>query len=154
MADFKRIRTLNIIIIVIFALGFLLDLYGVCAFGDDPLTLITMPLMIVIYCLAFYVLIPHILVKSAMKKGTETVNSYTFTETKFTVNSSTEGMSGTSEVEYSGLVKATENKEFFYLYILKNQAFIVDKSGFTEQEIKELRTVIEQALDKKYKYIA
>ena len=57
---------------------------------------------------------------------------FEFTDVNFTISAKNDRFDETSTSSYSNLVKVSETDAFIYLYISKVQAFIVDKSGFTE----------------------
>ena len=57
---------------------------------------------------------------------------FEFSDENFTVSAKNDRIDETSTSAYSTIIKAAESNSFIYLYISKVQAFIVDKSGFTE----------------------
>ena len=54
------------------------------------------------------------------------INYYFFYEKYFKIKNKL----GTSKLKYYKLYKVYETKEYFYLYIAKDYAFILDKNGF------------------------
>ncbi len=53
-------------------------------------------------------------------------------------------------VKYSALCKAYETSAYFFLYIKKNSAFIIDKTTFEGGSPEDLRAVLEKTLGKQF----
>lgn len=58
--------------------------------------------------------------------------------------------SGTTNIEYSILFKVMETSEYFFVFIQKQQVFLVDKSTVQGGTIEDVREVIKNALGKQY----
>ena len=107
--EFEAQKLISPIIIITF--DALIPLY---CFGITPLTAKRSPLMDSVYTLEF---------------GEENIKT----------NIASSSMNSTGELEYSMIIKVDENKTDMYLYITKNQAYIVDKAkleGGTAEELK------------------
>ena len=91
-----------------------------------------------------YFIIPRATLKKSPLLGVTIV--FTFLDSIFAMDALTKKGSDRSTFRYSDLVKIAESKEDLYLYITKNQAFIVDKSNFTEEELSELKAYIKSKI--------
>lgn len=49
------------------------------------------------------------------------------------------------DYEYAKLFKVVENKKYFFLYISRNQAFVVNKENISEEDLNTIRTDITNA---------
>ena len=105
--------------------------------------------LIVIFCIvlavdAFYVCTYFVFPRGTSKKspllGVTIV--FTFLDSIFAMDALTKNGSDRSTFRYADIVKIGESKEDLYLYITKTQAFIVDKSGFSAEELSELKSYI------------
>ncbi len=146
----KQLKIMNIILAVIFAVAFAAEIYGVILLEASISNIIFLALIVAFYYSYLYLIMPMLVYKQS-KRISDSENSYIFTDKKFSVESSGEGINGRSEVEYTSLYKAVETKGFFYLYISKGQAMIVDKSTVTDGEAELIRQTIMLVLGKKYK---
>ncbi len=151
-ADLKKMKAANLILIIIVSLGLLFSLLDMLLLDGSPIMFFVLLAVTGSYFIYLYLLIPYLATRQ-LKTASPVKNEYVFTETKFTAASSSAGFSGTSEIEYSMLFKTVESKEFFYLYVSKNQAMIVDKGTVTESEAETIRQTIMFVLGKKYKII-
>lgn len=106
-------------------------------------------LFLVVSELCMFLLFPRIQY-NAQKKMVRAENAYVFTEDEFTVTSHGEGQSGTSIIAYSFLCRAKETSEYLYLYLNKQQAFIVDKSTMNAESVKMLREKLCSVLGTNY----
>lgn len=75
------------------------------------------------------------------------VNYYFFYEKCFKVKNKL----GNNTVKYHKLYKAYENENYFYLYLNKNVAFIIDKSGFTIGNEKSFEKFLKNKMWFKFK---
>ncbi len=147
LADIKKMKKINIAIVSTLSAIFVLNFIT-----KSIIPVIAIPIFLAVYFLYLYVLIPHIVYKQS-KSTSDIVNTYVFTDTKFTTSSSSIGFSGTSDIEYTNLYKAIETTDFLYLYISRSQAIIVDKSTIAKSEAETLKQTIMSALKEKYKII-
>ncbi len=76
--------------------------------------------------------------------------TYTFTESSFSVTSDNPLYQGTSDIAYLLLVKVTDTENYLFLYQTKYQAFVVDKSTLSQFEADQLRAWMAPVLGKKY----
>ena len=101
-----------------------------------------------IFLIAFVVLIDVVSVityfvvpRSAIKKApafNSTVN-FEFYHDYLKISADTKHGKEASELRYSAIVKYAETKSDAYLFISKNQAFIIDKASLTGATVEELR---------------
>ena len=119
--------------------------------GIDARVIIAFCLIIGIdfFYVCSYFIIPVATVKKAPLLNVTIV--FTFLDSIFAMDALTKKGSDRSTFRYSDLVKIAESKEDLYLYITKSQAFIVDKSGFTSEELNELKDYISSKLKTKKK---
>ena len=90
----------------------------------------------------FYFLLPRGQFK-ALGKQQNGENTYIFGENSIKITSQSQGSTGSSEMEYSVFVKICETSRYFFLFLNKGQAFIVDKTtvrGGTAREIRKRLT--------------
>ncbi len=137
----KRFKPLYIILYILFGFMFIVDLYDIIAL-DASISVLIAPVFICAFFLLFiYVFLPKLNYKM-QKTTTDTINKYTFYDTKLVAISTAKGITSTSEVEYSTLDRVLENKKYIYIYIAKDKAMIVDKSTITNGSIDEIRCAI------------
>ena len=100
---------------------------------------------------AFYLITYFVVPRSSLKRskllGVTIV--FTFLDSLFAMDALTKNGSDRTTFKYTELVKVAESKNDLYLYITKTQAFIVDKSKFTAEEAKELKSYIQSKIDSK-----
>lgn len=82
-----------------------------------------------------------------------TVVNYTFTEESFVENSTSDTTNSHSENQYAVIVKVTESKDAFYLYVNHMAAHIVSKNGFTEGNENDFRLLLRSVIDPKKLHI-
>ena len=61
-----------------------------------------------------------------------------------------ETKAGESVVAYEDLYRIEERDKYYYIYVANNQAFIVDKSSFTEGTGSELSILLATHMGEKY----
>lgn len=69
---------------------------------------------------------------------------YIFRDDSFEYYNSKTGKEKSMSLSYSNLFKVFETKEFFYLYINKKGAFIVDKKTLKEEDIPTVSAVLKE----------
>ena len=72
------------------------------------------------------------------------INHYTFYDTYLSVDTQAEHGSSHGEVVYSKLFKAIEEKNYLFLFLNAQNAFIVAKAGFTDGNADELKAILTQ----------
>ena len=78
-------------------------------------------------------------------------NYFTWYEDHFTVKADGDGISSISDFRYSGLLKVWEGRDFLYIYVTKNIAYIVPKDSFTKGTWIELSGALRGALGERYR---
>ena len=147
----KRLKPLYIIVYVLFGFMFIVNLYDIIALNASISVLLVPVLITTIFLLYIYVFLPKFNYK-LQKTKTDAVNQFTFYDTKLLAVSTSQGITGTSEVEYSTLNKVLETKDYIYLYIAKEKAMIVDKSTITNGSVEDIRSAITSQIGiEKYK---
>lgn len=77
---------------------------------------------------------------------------YTFTEDQLTLTSQNGQSNNQTNAQYSLFYRVYETPDAFYFFISSRQAFLLDKSGFTEGTAQDLRTLLQSKLaPEKYK---
>ena len=118
-------------------------------FGVDAKVIIAFCLVLIvdIFYLVSYFVVPRYALNRSPLLGLTIV--FTFLDSIFAMDALTKKGSDRSTFKYSELVKVRESKQDLYLYITKSQAFIVDKSGFSEEELTELKKYINSKIEGK-----
>ena len=118
-------------------------------FGVDAKVIIAFCLVLIvdIFYLVSYFVVPRYALNRSPLLGLTIV--FTFLDSIFAMDALTKKGSDRSTFKYSELVKVRESKQDLYLYITKSQAFIVDKSGFSEEELAELKNYINSKIEGK-----
>ncbi len=75
------------------------------------------------------------------------VNYYMFFEKYFKIKNQI----STAKIKYHKLYKAYNNNDYFYLYIDKNNAFIIEKTGFLIGDAKSFEKFMKRKLGIKWK---
>lgn len=115
-------------------------------FSSDLLAVFVIVILLQIY---MYFGLPKIRYKS-VDKFVNLQNNFIFTEKNMIVSSDMGDYSGTTNIEYSILFKVMETSEYFFVFIQKQQVFLVDKSTVQGGTIEDVREVIKNALGKQY----
>lgn len=85
-----------------------------------------------------------------MAKTANLKNTYIFKDDYFQSFADNEYMESNEKSNYSVLVSVKETKDYFFLYIKKNTAFIVDKSSLDIDDLEKLQSKFSELLGKKY----
>ena len=93
-----------------------------------------------IYLFAFLIL-PRITLKKS--KQLNTVIEYAFAENSFEMHAHSDYMDDTSTIKYTALHKAAKKGSFLYLYPNRTQAFIVDLTSVSEEQVAILKDILE-----------
>lgn len=105
-------------------------------------------ILLLLYCFILFA-VPWINHKSMCGKE-ELVNNYVFEDDMMTVSSKTEGAFGESKRTYESLDRVMETGKYLFLYINRNQAYIVKKSDFARGDVDVLKAYLKTKLGKKY----
>ena len=100
--------------------------------------------IIVAFIDVFYLIATFIIPKSAVKKSPalDATVSFEFYTDVFSVSAETKNGREASELRYSVIVKARETADVIYLYIAKQQAYILDKSTLEPNSIEDFKTFL------------
>lgn len=85
--------------------------------------------------------------KKGHKVSGKFVNNYEFYKNFFKVENS----DGKAQILYFKLYRVVETKEYFYIYISRQYAFIVSKFGFTQGTSEDFSKFIKKKVFAKYK---
>ncbi len=77
-------------------------------------------------------------------------NCYTWYNDHFIVKTDTDGITSTSNIKYTSLLKTVEAEGYLYLYMTKNQAHIIPKNSFTTGTWTELSSALKTTLAERY----
>ena len=110
-------------------------------------------------CLAVLVPVAMIFVNSLFTKVTfkheqegDTYFKFLFNQNNYEVENNIGGLVTTNVLLYQHILKCFETKLYFYLYVNKNYAYIVDKAGFQNGSAEELSELLKFNC-RKYKFI-
>ena len=92
-----------------------------------------------VYILAFFIL-PHMSLKKS--KQLNMVVKYAFSEDSFEMHAHSDYLDDTSTVKYTVLHKAAKKGSTLYLYPTRAQAFIVDLTVLSDEEIALLKDIL------------
>ena len=135
-------KPLFIIIFALLGLINIVNLYGFLTSEYYSLSTFIFTLAVTIFLVLYiFIFLPRLNYK-LHKTTTDAINKYVFYDTKLGITSTAQGITGTTEVEYSSLYHAYETKEYLFLYIAKAKAMIVDKSTIEDNGIEQIRTAI------------
>lgn len=153
LSSYKRFNPQKTIIsrTVLCLILLLLLVAELIAFGFDiiPMILIIVDIFIIAIDCYMYFVLPGIQYKSLAKmQGTE--NNYIFSDSVLKIQSESKAYSGESEIEYAMIQKVYETSGYFFLYITKNQVFIVDKSTVEGGSHEDIRNKLGEYLKGKY----
>lgn len=90
--------------------------------------------------------------RSATYISDSTEEIYTFDEQYITLTQTMgDVFSSTLKAKYSYIYKASEDKNYFYLYISKMQSHVIDKSSITQGTLEEVTSLLKANLGDKFK---
>lgn len=135
----------------VLALLFFSILYYVFIFGtlnNDLFFHVFICVTEVILICTFVIIIPPF---KTYKKIKSNVYQYVFTNEHFEYITRASETTGQSQYKYESLLKAYERKDAFYLYAEGIKACVVNKNGFTQGSMEELRSLLKSKLGTKFK---
>ena len=99
----------------------------------------------------FYILFYTVLLKIIVKKNpmTDACVEYSFTDECMEDHTISKNLTQTTSTKYEAIYRAVESDKFFYIYISKNAAHIINKDGFKDGSADALRLVLAANVDKK-----
>lgn len=147
----KRYKSRPRMFYSISAVGIVISLLTGVAFEFDIPIITFLGIFIVLNILMSFLIyyLPKKYYKSA-EKIYEGINRYKFFRDYFTVEKNTDEAKGNSEIKYSALYKIYEVNEYFYIFISRTQAYMVDKKGFEASEFDAVREIFKNKLGRKY----
>ncbi len=118
---------------------------------ENPSVLRFLCLLFILGFDTYTILATTVLLKWRVKKQPcfNSHSEYTFYEDELVETSSTDNVSASSTVKYAQVYKVTENKHCIFIYMSGNQAFLIDKSGFTNGTAEQLRVLLRSKVDAK-----
>ncbi len=102
-------------------------------------------LLVDIFYLFTYFVLPRLTVNKMPLLGITI--EFTFLENRFLMNAISKNGEDKSAFKYIDLNRIAEGKKELFLYITKSQAFIVDKSSLSHEQISELKTHIKNKMN-------
>lgn len=122
----------------------------ICSITSQNWRLIVLISICIIGFILFRVLSQKVIIKKEMNSS-KILNQEEFTfkfyEKYFTINTENK----IEDFKYKKVVKAFETDKYFYLYINKNDAFILDKIGFIDKNSNEFKIFLKEKLKYKFK---
>jgi len=122
--------------------------------GDIILSIVAIALSFIIPVLFIWLnyLMTNMLYKNSFLQEEQAYMKFLFNQDNFEFENNIGGLITTSVLIYQNILKCIETKDFFYLYINKNYAYIVDKNGFRNGNVLELSELLKFNC-KKYKRV-
>ena len=108
-------------------------------------------MLIMIFCIALFNFMWFLMHKVNFEKrklAKNAKNEYIFNEDDFEMSSNSIESSSSSKIKYSQIYKIYETKDYFYLFLDKASAAIVEKSGIENASAEDLRNLFESNLSK------
>ena len=140
--------------VISFIIGVALLIYLFIGNGILEGTIYLFLSVLMIFLPVFFVIVVSISTNSTYKKSPAFFNSgigFSFYEDYFTVLT-TGMMSGTTNIQYGAIYCVYQTKDYFYLYLQQNQAFLLDKASFTTGSPEDLAVLLKKVLPmKKYR---
>lgn len=106
-------------------------------------------ILLILFQCYLYFIHPKIMY-NALGRMKDITNEYVFGESSFTAKASNEHYESKAVVQYSLIYKVGETSTHFFIFQSKNQAYIVEKSTFTNGSVEELKNKLMPLLGKKY----
>ncbi|HOB34354.1 MAG: YcxB family protein [Firmicutes bacterium] len=140
--------------------AFVYILLAVGIIGTGLLLLLCPGLRLQFYLILFLVVLglkllmdyglPKLAYKNTLAAFKQTVRLFS---DHFITEAHRENHSGQSTTQYTALHRAYENKEMFYLYIARGQAFLLPKAAMAEEAIEQLRNALRTHLGSRFKQV-
>ncbi len=147
----KSNRFLNAVLITVNIIIFLIFVFITAFSGFD--TLITVATLLIVLldalCLFCCVALPKIVSKKASAVTTEI--TFRFKEDEIEIEAKKPNFTENSTVSYEGITDFEENKNYFYLFISKNQAYVVDINRLENSNPSFLRNFLTEKCKKSNK---
>lgn len=147
----KSNRFLNAVLITVNIIIFLIFVFITAFSGFD--TLITVATLLIVLldalCLFCRVALPKIVSKKASSVTTEI--TFRFKEDEIEIEAKKPNFIENSTVRYEGITDFEENKNYFYLFISKNQAYVVDINRLENSNPSFLRNFLTEKCKKSNK---
>ncbi len=144
----KKTVTARTVFCLILLLLLLAELV-VSGFNIIPMILIIVDILVIVIDCFVYFILPEIQYKS-LSKMKETENNYIFSDNVLKIQTKSEVHSGEHEIEYAMIQKVYETSGYFFIYITRNQVFIVDKSTVEGGSHEDIRNKLGDYLKGKY----
>ena len=147
---YKRGPAIFFIIVII---GGGISLFSGLSFGFDLVDILLLSVLFLMTLFMIFLLFisPKIYYKSS-KTLIEAEVRYDFWEDYMVVEAESELANGSSKITYSALHKVYEIEELILLYLNNRQAYIIPKKSCTEEDINNLRIILERKVEKYVNY--
>lgn len=152
----KRVVAMFIVSVVMFtaAVAVLVWSYLVTGRIAIPLAIMTLGLIAAIVLTLLMPALARRSIRRSLEKNGESECLYEFYEDHFAGDFANKLSSGHAEHSYSTITKAVENNRYFFLFINRTTAHVVDKSGMSADQAIALRGAIKNFVpEKKYKLL-
>ncbi len=148
----KWMKPLYLILEILMGLSILACIFTLISGNKEIIPTMVIFIALEILVIAYDIFFPHL--SYLLTKITNNVEEkHLFLDDSFTVETKGKNLTSSATVKYDLLKKVYEDKEYFYIYISKNQAYIVDKATVSDGSEGELRNRLVSAVgEKKYKY--
>ena len=142
--SFTVSRNIGIWIIISIATALVSACYVLQFLFLERSTAISFSFFFIIFFDVLYVLMAFVFPAISIKKSKSnniTIH-YVFKDNTFFMSAETPIGTEKAELPYGNIIKASEAEDDIYLYIAKNQAYIVDKSGFPDNNLTAFKNLI------------
>ena len=148
----KWMKPLFLILEIIIGLSILACVFSLISGVTEIISSMIMCIILEAFIISYYVFFPHLSYK--LTKITNNVeDNHLFCDDSFIVETKGKNITSQATVKYDILKKVYEDGEHFFIYISKNQAYVVDKATISGGSEGELRNRLVLAVgEKKYKY--
>lgn len=146
----SQIVTYTVLEIIMLAMSLMLILTSEST-AELLISLLIITPVLLLVCPLIVRFLPVFLIKTGKAQGMEQigcVNNFALTEEEILVDSKSTLGRGNSRLNYSALESVHETEEAFYLYISKQQAYILNKSDITEGTVSELQSLLKEKVPK------
>lgn len=144
-------RFLNVAMITVSIIMLLFFILMTSVSGFDMFITVVTILIVLLdaTCFFFRVIFPKIASKKASVDLTEV--SFRFKEDEIEIEAKKPNFTENATVRYEGIIDFRENKNYFYLFIAKNQAYIVDVNRLENSNPSYLRNFLMEKCKKSSK---
>lgn len=151
-STFKKFNPVKCLVAfaVIWFLGVAVSIADLILIGDSTFILILILLALAAFIwLYMYFGFPILMYKSQQQLQNAEAE-FTFRDNEILIYATNGLASDNSVVSYLAVTKVMETSEYFFIFISKSNAYIVDKSGLSDESIESIRAKLSSVQTVKY----